>query len=329
MLIWEDELFAGETTPLPSYYKVEDLLYDPQGPYPFCAATAVTTAAEYAYKRDTGITKRFSQAHLFFNGGGTKSGASATRLLNVARKNGMVLYGAMPMPELFEDNWCQILRKKALSIPFKDAYKIPGFLGVVPDKDKIKKAIFNYGPLIIGVYASFIDGYYTGNGKRKTQRDNHLVVLAGWDDVDNKWIIHESQNWAKNTEGYVTLHQDYTFNCVLGIPEGLPENWREIIDEKRKAPEGALEHYGQLRVWQKEKNAEQALIDAFSKFNNKSVSDAAGRFWPIYINAIAYGGYSVKDVVNDCYNWRRTGQNIFDFNYETRDQWAERIKGLR
>lgn len=328
-LVWNDELFAGEEVRLPDYYKVEGLSYDPQGPYPFCVAMAITTAAERVVKQETGKTVRFSHVHLYFNGGGTKWGSSTAQLLAVAKNKGLIPYEEMPQPESMGSDWYETLRKKALAIPFKDAYKIKGYVGIQPDPESMKQAILQHGPLITGVYASFVDGFYTGDGSRKTKKDNHVLLLAGWDNVVHKEIIFESQLWAKKTDGYVTLNQDYTFNFAYAIPIVMPEDWRAIVEEVRAEPPGVLDHYGQRRNLELEIKTANDLVVAFKKFNNKSVMDAAGRFWTIYINAVAYGGYSLKDVLNDCYNWRRTSKHIFDFNHETRDQWYKRIKGIK
>jgi len=326
--VWADELFAGETD-IPEYYKVEGLRYEKQGVWPLCTSFACTTLAEWKYERLNEKRYDFSQQHLFFTSGGGEHGSSVRQNLNVLEDIGGVDYKKYPMPKDImkkPSNWVEIGRKTAKSIPTGKARKTPGYLRVLPFKKSIKQAILNHGPLAIGVNASKSQGYYTGNAVRKTDSDNHLILLVGWDDVDNKWIIFDSLSWVEKNQGYGTLNQDYTFRFAYAMEE-LPEDWKEKRDEARAVP-GALDHYGKQRVWSKEKDAEQALLKAFKKFKDKSVFDAAGRFWTTYINAIAYGGYTVRDVVNDCYNWRRTGEHIFDFSYETRYQWHQRIKGI-
>lgn len=323
--VWGDELYGADGAELPSYYRVEGLIYDLQGPYPYCVPTAITTAAEWAYKRDTGVTIRLSQQHLYFHSGGTKKGSSSRQNLLIAKNKGFIPYASLPMPDVNEGkprDWYDRLRLKALAIPFKETYKIPGFVAEKTDKESLKRAIMKHGPIITGVWASSKDGYYTGNGERKNSNDNHVLLLVGWDDEKDKWIMHESQRWGGPTDGYVTLNQSYTFRFAFAVPEVFPDDWKEKRDEAREKGE----RYGQPRDYEKEVQVANKMLREFKRFNNKSVTDAAGRFWHLYTNAVTYGGYSYTDVVNDCYHWRRTGYHIFNFNNETRGEWEARGK---
>ncbi len=326
--VWEDELFAGEVE-IPDEYKVEGLTYQRQGAYPYCVSFATSTLAEWKYKQLHGHEFSFSQPHLFYTAGGNEQGSSARQNLNVMRDIGGINYELFPMPENLvkkPSDWLEQGRKKAKGIATGGAKKIPGFMRVIASERLLKKAILQHGPLIVGVWVSKSDGYYTGDGKRHKDDDNHVILLAGW--TKTHWVIFDSLSWVESNKGYGTLSNEYTFRFAYAM-EALPENWKQLRDEARKAPQGALEHYGQQRVWQNEKDAERAILEAFQTLANKEVFDAASRFWTIYINAVAYGGYTTTDVVNDCYKWRRTGLHEFDFNEETRDQWVERVKGLK
>ncbi len=131
------------------------------------------------------------------------------------------------------------------------------------------------------------------------------------------------------------MSQNYTFNFAYAVTE-LPADWKELRDEARKKdfiPEptspypSVLDHYGKQRNLELEITTANEMLARFKVFNNKSVTDAAGRFWPVYTNAIAYGGYSYTDIINDCYHWRRTGTHIFDLNHKTREMWLKEKLG--
>jgi hypothetical protein len=327
--VWADELFAGETKDLPEYHKEVGFKYEKQGVYPYCVSFACSTLAEWKYRALHSKEHSFSQSHLFYTSEGNEKGSSARQNLNVLSSIGGVDYHLYPMPENVmkkPNDWLIIGRKYANGVPTGDAKKIPGYMRVISSKKNLKEAILDHGALVVGVWVN--KKYYSGSAIREVEDDNHVVLLVGWDNVDGKWIIFDSLSWVEGNAGYGTLSQDYTFRFAYAI-EALPEDWKQKRDEARKQPQGALEHYGQQRVWQKELDAAQAILEAFKRLNNKPVFDAASRFWTVYINAVAYGGYSTTDILNDCYNYRRTGEQIFDFNLETRDQWATRVKGLK
>lgn len=317
--VWEDEVIGGEVS-LPEKYLIEGLVYERQGGYPFCASFAATTLLEYKYQK-AGEECAFSQPHLFFRAGGTTTGSTFRNNLEVARKSGLIPYPEMPMPGIVpKDNWYPTLRDEAFRIPFKDPKKLLNYVKVSPDREKIKAALLRHGPLLIGVCAK--GDYYKGHSKRTYDYDNHAVLLVGWDERD--WIIFDSLSWAQKTNGYVTLDISYTFRSVYAVTE-LPDNWKEYVTEKREKPfENALNHYGKVRDFEAEQRFATKLLDAFNAFNNKSVTDAAGRFWPILINAGVYGGYSLDyykwgrwqpgDLINFVYHWRRTGEYLFDLN---------------
>lgn len=339
--VWLDEVFAGdEGREIPTKYHIDELVYDRQGVYPYCVSFATTSVVEYLHKKETGKEIKLSPAHLFYNAEGGIYGSSVRQNLNVVREEdkGAIPDKYFPMPiEIGKksNDWFPTYKKKAKGVPFKDATHIKGYARVLPFKSTIKKAILDHGPLLIGVFVSRRDGYYTGHGERKTEDDNHCVALTGWDDDKNVWYIHDSLGWVSANNGTGTLSQNYTFRYAYAITE-LPENWKQLRDESREkdfeqdptSPNpSALEHYGKQRNMELEITTANEMLARFNAFGNKSVKDAAGRFWPLYTNAIAYGGYTYTDIINDCYHWRRTGTHLFDFNYKTREMWFRELKG--
>ena len=317
--LWRDEIFAG-TTELPEEYEVPDLKFRYQQSWPFCVAMACSRIAEKKYK-EIGIDCDLSEAKTFFEAGGTEQGSSIRAVLDVLVKKGAVDYLKMPIPP-YIPNALESLRKTALDVPFGDSKKVKGYVRVAPNEAQIKQAILEDGGVIVPVAA--FGSYFAGGSKRTRKDDNHVILVKGWSKT--QWILHDSLFSLSN--GRNTVDISYQFQSVYSLAD-LPENWREIRDTVRaEGNKDVLNHYGQRRSLEREIEVANELLQQLKAFNNQSVLDAAGKFWPVLTNAIAYGGYSYRDCINSLYNWRRTGQHIFDFNQETRDQWYTRIKGL-
>lgn len=308
--IWEDEVLgSGDIEDVPPSYNVENLVYDQQGKFPFCVSFACSTLLEHLYNKD-GMSRAFSQPHLFFHAGGTSRGSGFRANLQILKNKGAIPYSQMPMPGVKADDWEEALRKEAIAKPFNEAQTLKGYVKVTPTAEHLKKAVMAYGPLLVGVQAK--GDYYSGSAKRSSGEDNHAVLLAGW--TPRQWVIFDSLRWVEKKGGYGTLDAEYKFNTAYAVTE-LPKNFVAKVEKVRSKPfEDALNHFGKVRNLEAEQRNAVKLLDAFKRFNNKSVLDAAGRFWTVYTNCLTYGDYTVTDLVNDTYNWRRTGQHIFDLN---------------
>lgn len=328
--LWEDELGGIPEVTFPKEHRLNGLEFEPQGAWPFCVAFSVTKMVENAITRIKGEQVSLSQPHLFFNSGGSPRGSTFRGNLNTAKARGCINYNKFPMPfDIWENDNFGAFREAALAEPFTDAKKILGYIRVNPDRNAIKSAILRYGMVMVGVAAS--GGYWTPATKRPPKKpDDHAILLVGWDANDNWWAFDSLQP-SRDFNGYHTLHSSYEFLSVYAVTE-LPEDWKEKQAETRSEGfEHCLNHYGQQRDFEKEQKAAQELVEAFNRFNNESVKAAAGKFWTVLCNAVAYGGYSVSytrfglwqpgDAVNDIYHWRRTGEHIFDFN-KPRSEYA-------
>lgn len=317
--VWRDEFFAGATE-LPEEYEVSDLKFRFQQSWPFCVAMACTRATEKKYK-EIGIDTDLSEAKTFFEAGGTEQGSSIRAVLDVLVKKGAVNYEKMPIPPYLQ-NILDALRRTALDVPFGDSKKIKGYARIVPNETQIKQAILEDGGVIVPVAA--YGAYFAGGSKRTRKDDNHVVLIKGWNKT--QWILHDSLFSLSN--GRNTVDISYQFQSAYSLVD-LPQDWREIRDTVRsEGNKDVLNHYGQRRSLEREIEVANELLKQLKAFNNQSVLDAAGRFWPVLTNAIAYGGYSYRDCINFLYEFRRSGKFIFDFNQETRDQWFKRVKGL-
>lgn len=322
--VWSDEILGVDEAPLPTSYRIEGLLYNYQGSYPFCTSFAVTTMLEWHYAK-AGSADQFSQQHLFFHSGGSKIGSSFRENLEVARNKGAIPYANLPMPDTKYGGgktWYETMKPKALATPFEDVKKLLGYVRIGFSPELLKRAILAYGPLLIDVQAGK-GNYYTGEGVSVPGANrNHAVLLVGW--TPTHWIIFDSLAWVKKTNGYGTLQISYVMAAAYALTE-LPKDWKKVVEEVRtKEFQNALNHYGKPRNFEAEVTFAAKMLEEFKAFNNQSVLEASGRFWHVLINAGVYGGYGLTymkdgkkmsgDLINDIYNWRRTGKHIFDLD---------------
>ncbi len=77
----------------------------------------------------------------------------------------------------------------------------------VPATSAIKQAIYGHGPVAAAVcvntaFQNYGGGVSTGPGCTSV---NHAIVLVGWDDVHQAWILRNSwgPNWGEN--GYMRI----------------------------------------------------------------------------------------------------------------------------
>lgn len=310
--VWEDELLAGEQPQLPSSFLTKNIPFEPQGIYPFCVAFASGKLLQENVKKVGGPQMFFSKVFQFFRSNGQRWGSTFRDNLNTIVDIGMILWSDLPMPEkIWALDDYDSLKQKADSLNPETTQKAPGYVRINPNPEDMKRAIFQYGAVLTGVSGS--GAYWQDGSKREPGAQiNHAVILVGWRE-DGCWAVHDSLEPHENFDGYHYIAPDYEFESVYAL-RPLPSNWRQIRDEARQAPPTNANYYGKKRDLKLEQSFASQMLVAFQRFNNQSVLDAAGRFWEMYIRAGVYGDYSMTDLVNDCYNWRRTNKHIFNFD---------------
>lgn len=81
-------------------------------------------------------------------------------------------------------------------------------IGTQPTPDQIKDAIYKYGPLWVAVCVGSNFNAYKGGVLSKTDAGdvNHAVVLCGWDDATQSWVMRNSwgTSWGEN-QGYMRI----------------------------------------------------------------------------------------------------------------------------
>jgi C1A family cysteine protease len=94
-----------------------------------------------------------------------------------------------------------------------EGWSYVGNASSTPSDDQIKEAIYNYGPVAVGVYADYSFQAYTG-GTFNTNNGtiNHGVILVGWDDSKGAWILRNSWGSGWGEDGYMYI--EYGANNV-------------------------------------------------------------------------------------------------------------------
>ncbi|MBN1213210.1 MAG: hypothetical protein JXA92_11605 [candidate division Zixibacteria bacterium] len=89
----------------------------------------------------------------------------------------------------------------------------------IPDVEAIKQAIYDYGPVAVGVYVNRPFAAYTGGvfNACENKIPNHIVVLVGWDDTlgeEGVWILKNSWNIDWGEDGYMYIEYGC---CEVGL----------------------------------------------------------------------------------------------------------------
>jgi hypothetical protein len=184
-----------------------------QGNEGSCAAAAIGYAArgsEWFYKTDT--MKTFSVEFLYNQvkfGIDCQSGTAMQTCLEFMMSNGICTNAVMP----YSSGDCSLLpneQQKAEALN----YKIDGYYKVyTTDKAAIKSLIDQNHPVIIGLAcdqsfldakAGFIWKTYSGSGYLP-----HCVVICGYDDSKNAWLIQNSWSDTWADKGYSWIDYDF------------------------------------------------------------------------------------------------------------------------
>jgi len=95
----------------------------------------------------------------------------------------------------------------------------------IPSDEDLKQAIYSYGPVCAAVYVGdYFQGYSSGVFDIEESRPsgflcagapkppNHAIMLVGWDDSQNAWILKNSWGEGWGLDGYMLI--EYGINQV-------------------------------------------------------------------------------------------------------------------
>jgi len=173
-----------------------------QNPAPTCEAYALCvsleTIAQYQIGYPFGCD--LSEAHLFFNSGGTCDwGVDIQEPLEYLIEHGVPDEGCYPDPHRPYDTPYE-------SVPGWEnrTIKIKEWGWVDNDVESIKQALVEYGPLVICQMTRkdldrYNNGIYMPKISSPIQR-GHVVTIIGYDDIQRCWTIRNSggSNWGEN-----------------------------------------------------------------------------------------------------------------------------------
>ncbi|MFH0813005.1 MAG: C1 family peptidase [Pseudomonadota bacterium] len=124
---------------------------------------------------------------------------------------GIIDEACFPYDEGQTDDCAAACTNPALQVQLSTWGRIP-----CSDLNAIKTAIYTYGPVNAAVYVGDAFQAYSGGvySDRKTScpivpcyytSTNHAIMLVGWDDVDQAWILRNSwgEDWGEN--GYMRI----------------------------------------------------------------------------------------------------------------------------
>ncbi len=181
-----------------------------QAPAPTCEAYALVAVLETKMQYEAGkiYNPDLSEAHLYFYAGGTiKAGyVNIIDAANYLVEHGVPDEGCFPDPH------------RPYDFPFESlpgwenrTVKIKEWGWVNHDMDSIKKALIEHGPLAICVHLYKDFYYYRGGiyhhrwGKRA---GGHVMMLAGYDDYNQCWIVKNSWGKSWGEDGWVRIAYD-------------------------------------------------------------------------------------------------------------------------
>ena len=139
---------------------------------------------------------------------------------------------------VLEEDFPYVASDVACGGPYDYPFKLSGWAYVdgedkVPATDKIKEAVYNYGPVCVAVYVGTAFQAYTGGVFNKDEASNgglfsccgseagqvnHAIMIVGWDDSKGAWIIKNSWGTGWGESGYMYIQygvSDVGFSAVV------------------------------------------------------------------------------------------------------------------
>jgi hypothetical protein len=305
-----DLIFGGPTAALPPSITWVDKMAPRkyQWATPFCVSYTFTHLREYELKKD-GHLIDLEPDYLGLASNTSKRGNSIQAVGDYSRLNGFVATSDLNI---------NVEKIVLTDLPYsppdiaagtrdrakKLALKGYSFLNT-NSPEAIKEALLS-GPIGVtfGLESETFNKRATGKVMSiptKPFTNYHAVTCTGYNESGLEVFDSLSPT------GYI-LPWGYSLTGAFVVEE-LPIDWKQTQETAvtQELPNNA-NRYGKVRSYEQEVLVASMMLNQFKAFNNKSVFDAAGRFWTIFIRAVCY------DVINSTYNYRRTGKHIFDFD---------------
>lgn len=158
---------------------------------------------------------------------------------------------------------------------------------VTNNVDKMKQALYDYGPMYVSICSGTNLGNYKSGIISKTDgtQTNHGVVLTGWNDTDGCWIIKNSWGATWGEKGY------------FRIKYGLSAVGTKVayVDYKGKIPHTTTginsNQLGDILVFPNPSNEGQFNITGLTNSNKIEVMDILGKV--VYIQTVQDANHKV------------------------------------
>lgn len=308
------ELFAG-APPADSVEKDWSPFCPPfryQGSSWWCTAFAGTSIGYIFEKKQNRESPLFSPMELFYRTGGSTNG---NYLVSTTRGMCKTLVLESDVPTVLPNDWgtAQFLKYQNLAHASEAALETGvkfrlRSAAIVKDGLPSMQNALNVSPLLIAVGIG--RGYFDKVAPRQTSYSAyHAVVLTKIED-DGSYKIFDSLTQKRDFDGFHHLASNYEILLAVSFID-IPENWKDI-QNKDTQDHKALSHYGKKRVLSFEQIKADALLHELKR--HPTLTSYFGREWTICVNALAYGDYSIQDLLNHYTYMRRTGRPIYDLN---------------
>lgn len=287
-----------------------------QGPTRYCTAFAGAAIASMFNKKEhpQETEATFSPAELFFRSGGSLMGNSLLNTM-LAMRDTMIFESDVPTK--IPDGWGTGVYNRLKKISYSSAaqkeagkpFAIKSVSNVTPT-DRWLRAALKQSPVMIAIP---IGAKYNSPvaPNPPIANDYHAVALLCIENDGTK-VVFDSLSFTADFNGIHKLAPDYDILYALSSLD-LPNDWYETQQKAKQSPFlFALNHYGLPRNYFAE--LEKANLLNVTLKSHPTLLAGAGKNWTVLINALAYGLYSIQDVLNHLTQLRRTGESIFDFN---------------
>lgn len=314
----QHEIFAGGTELVSSWRRFAPEFRN-QGSSMWCTAFAGTNIASMFERYENGAKVLLSPVELFYRSGGQLNGNYLIATARAMRES-VVLESDVPTP--MPNSWgtSEYLRYKSQSLATKDVlergkkYAVKSEAIVRNDWKSMKSALGS-SPLMIAIGIGNTYWNEIAENPRRITAYHAVVVTEMAEDASGKplWIeIFDSLSYKGGFDGYHKLSPDYAIDMALSFID-LPSNWVDIQEDVKDMTFGdALNHYGKKRILGLEQNAAKILVEGLKP--HPTLKALFGTNWTVCTNAIAYGEYTLTDLLNHFTSIRRGKGAIFDLN---------------
>jgi hypothetical protein len=218
----------------------------------------------------------------------------------------------VPTPSIYSWNYNTLVgmaKASAMALDKGRKYAMKSYVFVTPDRDSVCEALKS-SPIYTGIGIG--SGYWRDPAPVTwSYGDYHAVVITA---VDSQgcYVIKDSIAPRGDFDGFHRLAPDYPLFSAIAFVD-LPDDWQAKQESAKNADYAfCLSHYGKMRDFKLEQKIAVQLSDASRR--NPTVASYIGQLFTVLINAVAYGRYSIQDVLNHFTSIRRGQGPIFDLN---------------